>query len=242
MLRRAWQTIRQQTLAWTFTPLYLAMMAVALTVTLGQKKDTLGTALMRGWGRVMLAIMGVRLDIDPETQAELSTRRARVLTFNHTSTLDLMLGAAITPEGTITIVKREMLYIPFIGQCMLLLDIVMINRRDRQSATSKLRAVGERIRNGRHTVMIAPEGTRSPDGKLQKFKMGAFHLAVEAQVPIVPLVWHDCATLYPRGAWHSQPGVVRVRKLPEVSTAGLTGDDVHGLAERLHAAYAAVVP
>ena len=218
------------------------MMAVLLTVTLGQKKDTLGPTLMRGWGRLMLAIMGVRLELDPEAEAELASRRARVLTFNHTSTLDMMVGAAISPEGTIIIVKREMLYIPFIGQCMLLLDIVLINRRDRQSATSKLRAVGERIRKGRHAVMIAPEGTRSADGRLQKFKMGAFHLAIETQVPIVPLVWHQCATLCPRGAWYSKPGVIRVQKLPDIPTEGLTSDDLRSLADRLHAAYAANVP
>jgi putative phosphoserine phosphatase/1-acylglycerol-3-phosphate O-acyltransferase len=237
MLQRAVRTVVQMLLAWLFCLVYLPLMGLLLAATLGRKKATLGAKLTRGWGKGMLRIAGVRLDVDPDVQAELAERRARVLTFNHSSTLDLFVGAALSPEGAVTIVKKEMRYVPLIGQVLFLIDVVCIDRSNRAGAAASLQAVADRLRTGRHSVMIAPEGTRSADGQLGPFKMGPFHLAVAAQVPIVPLVMHDCARLYPRTAWHSDPGVVRVSKLPEIATAGRSADEVHRLASDLRAAY-----
>lgn len=231
------RTVVQGVLAWLFCLVYLPMMGLLLAMTLGRKKATLGAKLTRGWGKGMLWITGVRLAVDADVQAELAQRRARVLTFNHSSTLDLFVGAALSPEGAVTIVKKEMKYVPLIGQVLFLIDVVCIDRSNRAGAAASLQAVADRLRTGRHSVMIAPEGTRSPDGKLGPFKMGPFHLAVAAQVPIVPLVLHDCARLYPRTAWHSEPGVVRVSMLPEIPTAGRAGDDVHPMAAELRNRY-----
>lgn len=240
-LSRTARAVYQQTLAWLFCATYIPMMVVLLLGTLGQFKPTLGSKLMRGWGKGMLWISGVRLAIDDNVKRELAQRRARVMTFNHCSTLDLFVGAALVPEGATIVVKKELRYLPLIGQVILLLDVVFIDRKNRQRATDSLRAAGARLREGQHTAIISPEGTRSPAGTVGEFKMGPFHLAVEAQVPLVPLVWHGCADLYPRDAIHCRPGVVRVSMLPELPTAGRSAADVRALADEVRAGYAAAL-
>ncbi len=231
------RALYQYGVGWLFCMAYIPAAALLLALTLGRRKDTLGAAIMRGWGRGLLRIFGVRLELAPEVEREFATRRARVLTFNHASTLDLFVGAALTPEGTVTVVKKELRYIPFVGQILYLLDVVLLDRQDRKEATGALRALGERLRQGRHTVMIAPEGTRSLDGRLGPFKRGPFHLAIEAQVPIVPIVFEGCERLCPRFAWSTDPGVVVIRALPEVATAGLDAADAAALAESLRQTY-----
>lgn len=212
-------------------------MIVLLAVTLGRRKATLGAALMRIWGRTMLWIAGARLEIDANARAELAQRRARVLTFNHSSTLDLFVGAALMPEGGVTIAKRELLRLPLIGQVVLLLDVVFVDRSDRKGATAALRATGERMRREKLSVMIAPEGTRSRGGELGRFKLGAFHLAIEAGVPIVPLVLHGCDQVFPRNALYCHGGTVRISMPAEMATDGCTAGDVHALADALRARY-----
>lgn len=235
------RTVYQQTLGWLFCAAYIPLMVLLLLGTLGRFKATLGAALMRGWGKGMLWISGVRLAVDDDVKRELALRRGRVVTFNHCSTLDLFVGASLAPDGAVIVVKKELRYLPLIGQVIFLLDVVFIDRKNRESATASLRAAGERLRLGRHTAMISPEGTRSPAGTVGLFKMGPFHLAVEAQVPLVPVVWHGCADLYPRDQWHCTPGVVRVSMLPEVPTVGCTAADVRGLADEVRAGYARVL-
>ena len=243
------------TLAWAFCALWLPVIAVLMLVTLGRRKDTLGAALMRIWGSGMLWIAGVRLQVDPEVRAELALRRARVMPFNHGSTLDLFIGAALMPAGGVTIVKRELMFVPLIGQVVLLLDIVMLDRRNRDRAAASLKAAGDRLRREKLSVFIAPEGTRAAGGQVGPFKLGAFHLAVEARVPIVPMVWHGAGRLLPLGAWHCRSGTVRISLLREM-TMHLSGDerqpteasqhtqkpnDVHAMAATLRAAYQAAL-
>ena len=236
---RAWfRAIRQFVLAWLYCATWIPLMIVLLAVTIGRRKDTLGTALMRAWGRTMLRISSVQLQVDAEVRTELQRRRARVVTFNHSSSLDLFVGAALMPEGGVTIAKRELLYLPLIGQVVLLLDVVFLDRGNRERAMASLRAIGERVRRESLTVMIAPEGTRSKGPGLGPFKLGAFHLAIEAGVPIVPLVMRGCAKVWAHDAWYCTPGTVRVSLLPEIPTAGLDASEVRHLADTLRADYA----
>lgn len=241
LLLRTLRATYQQTLAWLFCATFIPFMVLALVVTLGQFKPTLGAKLMRGWGKGMLWVSGVRLVFDADVARELAQRRARVMTFNHCSTLDLFVGASMVPDAAVIVVKKELIYLPLIGQVILLLDVITLDRKNRQRATDSLRAAARRLRSGQHSAMISPEGTRSPLGTVGPFKTGPFHLAIEAQVPIVPLVWHGCGDLYPRDAWHCTPGVVRVSMLPEVPTAGRTAADVRVLADEVRAGYAAAL-
>jgi 1-acyl-sn-glycerol-3-phosphate acyltransferase len=93
-----------------------------------------------------------------------------------------------------------------------------------------MRQAIESIRSGRR-VLIFAEGTRSADGSLQRFKKGAFHLAVDAQVPILPVAINGSFTLLPKGQSAVRPGVVDVVVCDPIPTAGLGKDDIPRLME-----------
>ena len=231
------RALRQNVLAWLISCVWLPLIILAMIVTLRRKRDTLGTAMVRQWGRMLLAVAGVRLVLDPDVQAELGRRRGRVLTFNHSSTLDLIVGAALTPEGGVTVVKRELLRVPLIGQAVLLLDMLPIDRADRSRAAAQFHVAAQRMRNESLSVLIAPEGTRSKTAVLSPFKLGAFHLAMQAGVPIVPLVLHGCAALMPSGQFSCRAGVVRVSMLAEVAPEPWSPAAMRAEAEALRERY-----
>lgn len=236
-MRSTLRAIRQHVTIWAFCLIYIPMMITLLIITLGQAKATLGSALMRGWGWGTSWLAGVSIEYTPSARAVMNRREARVITFNHSSTLDLLVGATLVPQGGITIAKKELRYIPLVGQVTMLLEVVFLARKDRQSATASLRVVADRIVKGRHSVLVSPEGTRSADGRLGPFKLGPFHLAIAAQVPIIPIVIHGCYELMPRNAWVCKAGTVQMDALPPIPTVGLTAADAHALADQVRAAY-----
>ncbi|MSP93430.1 MAG: 1-acyl-sn-glycerol-3-phosphate acyltransferase [Myxococcales bacterium] len=237
----AMRAVRQNVLAWLICCVWLPLIMLAMLVTLRRYRDTLGTRMVRQWGFMLLWVAGVRLALDPDVTAELAVRRGRVLTFNHSSTLDLLVGAALTPEGGVTVVKREMLRLPLIGQAVQLLDMLPIDRADRGSAAAAFQVAARRMRNERLSVLIAPEGTRSKTGALGPFKLGAFHLAMQGDVPIVPLVLHGCAALMPSGRLSCQAGVVRISLLPEVPAATWSPATMRAEADELRSRYGAAL-
>ena len=228
---------RQHVTIWVITGVWMSLIIVAMIVTLGRRKDTLGTAMIRTWGRMVLSAVQVELRVSPEVQAEFAERRARIVVFNHTSTLDLAIGAAMTPEGGVPVVKRELTRLPILGQVILLTDVLRVDRSNRAATVASLKAAAQRICGERLSVLIAPEGTRSDTGDLGQFKSGPFHLAVQSGAPIVPLVTHGVTAVWPRGAKCSVAGEVRIELLPIISSEGRTADDVRAMADGLRAAY-----
>ncbi|MBI5609198.1 MAG: 1-acyl-sn-glycerol-3-phosphate acyltransferase [Deltaproteobacteria bacterium] len=228
---------------WSFNAAFLPLLLVVLATARGEVRRTRATALVRWWGRTTLRIFRVRLAVDAATMAELQRRRRRVLTFNHSSTLDICLMTALWPAACAAVVKREMLHLPLMGQAIAMLDFVPLDRRNPALAQASLQAAAERMRREDLTVMISPEGTRSPTGALQPFKLGAFHLAAQADAPILPLVLHGVPAVWPRSQWYARPGTVTAQLLPERPAVDAAADAqvVHAQAEELHHAYLAAL-
>ena len=229
-MSRLLRIARQHVTIWVITGVWMSLIIVAMIVTLGRRKDTLGTAMIRTWGRMVLSAVQVELRVSPEVQAEFAERRARIVVFNHTSTLDLAIGAAMTPEGGVPVVKRELTRLPILGQVILLTDVLRVDRSNRAATVASLKAAAQRICGERLSVLIAPEGTRSDTGDLGQFKSGPFHLAVQSGAPIVPLVTHGVTAVWPRGAKCSVAGVAmglikEGRKFPILSD--ILGDEDH---------------
>lgn len=114
---------------------------------------------------------------------------------------------------------------------MALSKTVFIDRANRTSARAAFDGAAQTIRTERQNVFIFPEGTRSyaEEPMLLPFKKGAFHLAVQAQVPIVPMVCANYAHVLNVKRKHFQPGIIDVSVLPPVPTKGLTAADVDAL-------------
>jgi 1-acyl-sn-glycerol-3-phosphate acyltransferase len=107
------------------------------------------------------------------------------------------------------VAKRELAQVPFLGWVIWLAGFIFIDRRDQAAARRSLARAAERIRAGQ-SIVAFPEGTRSLDGRLLPFKMGAFALAFEAGVPVVPFAIQGGPGILPKGTWRVKGGPYRI--------------------------------
>src|SRR5580704_18349148 len=106
---------------------------------------------------------------------------------NHTSSADAPAVVGAIPRRIAIFLKRSLFKWPIVGQAFTLAHFIPVNRRDRDSAIASVEKAAAAMRAGQ-SFLIYPEGTRSPDGRLQEFKKGAVVLAIKAGVPIVPVL------------------------------------------------------
>lgn len=154
-------------------------------------------------------------------------RNPYVVVSNHESFVDILLISHL-PWEMKWLSKKELFKIPVAGWLMRLARDVEVDRSDRASGSKALEQCRERL-DDHVSVMIFPEGTRSTTGDLLPFKDGAFKLAIEAQVPVLPLAVHGAATALPKHDWRFGRSTAEVRVLEPVSTEGLTLDDLDTL-------------
>ncbi|PAA52791.1 hypothetical protein BOX15_Mlig001194g4 [Macrostomum lignano] len=164
-----------------------------------------------------------------------------VVISNHQSSLDLIGISHVWPSPCILVAKKSLLFAGWFGLAGWLCGCVFVSR-GRQSAIAEMRRLGDRLANAssRLRVWIFPEGTRQSGGEFGEFKKGAFHLAVQAQVPVVPVVFSSYSNFYSkRQRRFDSPGLVLARVLEPVTTQGLTESDVPALSERVRAVMSA---
>lgn len=141
------------------------------------------------------------------------TVRPAVFIGNHQTELDvLMLGAIFPPYCSVT-AKKSLKVVPFLGWFMALSKTVFIDRANRSTAVKAFDSAAEEMRTHRQSVFIFPEGTRSYSEKpeMLPFKKGAFHLAVKAGVPIVPVVVENYSHIMAPRRWRFNAGTIKVK-------------------------------
>ncbi len=141
-------------------------------------------AIERFWGHTLLFLAGVEAEISGIEN--IRNDRPCIFVSNHQSLFDIPLMMAYSPKQLRMIFKKELYYIPFFGFCLWVLRFIGIDRGNRDRAISSLKHAAKRIHDGTNIVIYA-DGTRSLTGELQPFKRGAFVLAIDAQVDIVPV-------------------------------------------------------
>nr|XP_020650546.1 1-acyl-sn-glycerol-3-phosphate acyltransferase beta [Pogona vitticeps] len=159
-----------------------------------------------------------------------------VIISNHQSILDMIGLMEILPERCVQIAKRELMYMGSVGLIMYLGGVIFINRKSTSNAKSVMGDVGQAMMSENVKVWIYPEGTRNGSGDLLPFKKGAFHLAIQTQVPVVPVVYSSFTSFYNPKKHLFTSGKIRVEVLPPVPTEGLTASDVDELTDRCYTA------
>jgi putative phosphoserine phosphatase/1-acylglycerol-3-phosphate O-acyltransferase len=106
---------------------------------------------------------------------------------------------------------------PVIGQMMQAGGVIFIDRKDKDKAIEAMKPAVDALKNGT-SIIIFPEGTRSYDYNLGQFKKGAFHLAMQAKVPLIPIVIKNAHDAMPRGTNIFRPTAVEINVLPPVPT------------------------
>ncbi|XP_026525536.1 1-acyl-sn-glycerol-3-phosphate acyltransferase alpha-like [Notechis scutatus] len=158
-------------------------------------------------------------------------KQSYVIVCNHQTNFDLLAMAEILPERCVPITKKELLYWGPLGLSGWLCSLVFIDRKKKHQARATLEHLAERMQYETLRIWVYPEGTRNREDTMLPFKRGAFHLAVKAQVPIVPIVISSYTDFYSVKDKRFDPGNITIRILPKIETEGLDLQDISGLVE-----------
>ncbi|HKQ59915.1 MAG TPA: lysophospholipid acyltransferase family protein, partial [Candidatus Polarisedimenticolaceae bacterium] len=191
--------------------------------------------LGRRWSRMIVRALGA--EIDYVGRERLDPARACLYVANHQSMVDIWALLMVLPESTRFVAKESLFRVPVLGWALRASGFVPVDRTNRTRALRSLELAATRVRSGLSLVLF-PEGTRSPDGRLGSFKKGPFHLALDTGVPIVPVAIS--------GSWHVMPprtlrfrrGRVRVRFLPAVDPRATSAGDAAALRDHVRNAIA----
>lgn len=154
---------------------------------------------------------------------------------NHQSTLDILVLGRMFPKGCTVTAKKSLKYIPLLGWFMTLSGTFFLDRSSREKSVKTLNKGLQQIKEKKRALWIFPEGTRSyaTDLDILPFKKGAFHLAQQGNIPIVPVVVSNTSTIMnPKNKVFNR-GVITVKVLDPVSTDGLTKEDVGKFSEKI---------
>lgn len=180
------------------------------------------------WGRVILALSGIRVHVT--NRAGIDPDEPVVFVSNHQNLLDILALSAALPYPFGFVAKEELSRVPFLGLAIRNSASVFIDRSDPRSALTSLKKAGERIRGG-NSVLLFAEGTRSYGRDLQPLKKGAFAVAVEAGVAMVPVTVVDAYKRMNERKRLIRGGTIHIVIGEPISLEGKTRRDIPELIE-----------
>ena len=189
---------------------------------------------LNAWTSIAPALARLKLIVNGEDH--LWSHRPAVFIFNHQSAIDMLITAKLLREDAVGVAKKEVKRQPLIGPALSYTGAVFIDRENVSNPRDALQPAVDALQSGK-SVVIAPEGTRSRDGKLGKFKRGAFHLARQAGVPIVPIVIHNAQDALPGTSMVVRPAEVKVTVLEPIPTEDWKLRDVSPESRRIRGLY-----
>jgi len=202
---------------------------IALFLSLFSQEKT--HKLIHFWGRSCLFLAGLKIDIRGAENIPFDT--PAIYVSNHQSNFDVPIIYSGLPITFNWLAKKELFQIPLFGHAMKRSGCIRIDRSNRRTTMHSIIAAAQQIKEGA-SVIIFPEGTRSPDGRLQEFKKGALLIAAKAQVPIVPIAIHGSYQILPKDRWRIVSGKLKLEILSPISTSGLKTSDIGQLTEKIH--------
>ena len=183
------------------------------------------------WSWLILRVAGVSLKV--EGLKHLDPSRKYVFMVNHQSNVDIpVLVQSLSQFQLRWIAKRELLWVPFFGWAMWASKHITVDRSDPRDAVKSLQRANERIAAG-ISVVVFPEGTRTRDGKLLRFKKGGFLLAAQTGTAIVPVTINGSGAVLPAGAWRLRPGIIEVIVGKSLSVEGYRPGNLRLLSEQV---------
>ena len=182
---------------------------------LNQSQRDLANVAISTWGEFGSSVAG--LDVSVTGEEHLWSHRPAVFLFNHQSATDALIIARLLRRDFTGVAKAEMKSNPLVGSVLQAIGTVFLDRGDKDKAIEALKPAVESLQNG-VSFAIAPEGSRSLSYKLGPFKKGAFHIAMQAGVPIVPIVIENSSDSLPKNGFFIRPASISVTVLPPVNT------------------------
>jgi 1-acyl-sn-glycerol-3-phosphate acyltransferase len=160
---------------------------------------------------------------------------------NHTSAADAPAVVGAIPRRIAVLLKESLFKWPIVGQAFRSAHFIPVNRSARDAAIASVEKATEAMKAGQ-SFLIYPEGTRSPDGRLQEFKKGAVVMAIKAGVPIVPMICSGAHRVMEKRSLVIHPGEIVVEFLPPIDASKYSLEERDALNDLVHDAMAAALP
>lgn len=222
-----------------FLSLYIIAAGIPLLIytVISKNPDALYWAGVRG---VMLFVraVGVRVRIVGTERIPPGTC---LFIANHTSTVDAPAVVGAIPRRIAILLKQSLFRYPIVGQAFGLAHFIPVDRSKQESAIASLEKAIEAMRGGQ-SFLIYPEGTRSPDGRLQEFKKGAVVMAIKAGVPIVPIACSGAHRIMRKRSLEIHPGEILVEFLAPIDASQYAFEEREQLNAVVHDSLAAGLP
>jgi len=187
----------------------------------------------RTWAPGLLRASGARLDVRGKDKVDWS--KPCVVVVNHQSMIDICaLQVGLFPARLRFITKQELMHVPLLGAYMRSVGMIGIDRGKSLQGVARLKAQAESCKQDGAAIIAFAEGTRSRDGVIKPFKRGAFLLACEAGIPIVPVSISGARDVLAADGFRVRPGVIRIDIGDPIATAGLGDDERDDLVRRTH--------
>ena len=187
-------------------------------------------APIRFFVRLGLRLVGVKVEVTG--LEKLDPRQAYIFTPNHQSLIEVPLFIAYLGRNPAYLAKKEVFKYPLFGYGIGLMGVIPVDRSNSPAAVESARQATENLRRGKSYV-VYPEGTRSPDGRLLPFKKGAFMMAIDASVPVVPVTILGATKIMPKATVKVYPSTVRLIIHDPIPTAAYSKTNVAELMNRV---------
>lgn len=204
--------------------------SISLLSTFVDRSGDFAHHCARVWAWLILRTSGVRVTVSGLERLDRS--RSYVFAANHQSIYDIPIVFTALPYQLRIVAKQSLGRIPFMGWHLHLAGHLLVDRSRPGAGVVKKMA---RLVGARHSLIVFPEGTRSVDGTIQRFKGGSFALAVEAELPVVPITIVGSRHVMTKGQLIVRPGAVSVTIHDPIETADVPRDAVRGMADRVRA-------
>lgn len=173
--------------------------------------------------RAGLAMVGVRVEVSG--REKLDPNQTYIFTPNHQSLIEVPLWVGYLERNIAYLGKKEVFKYPIFGHGIRLVGVVPVDRRNSPAAVESAKLATENLKRGKSYV-VYPEGTRSKDGGLLPFKKGAFMMAIDAHVPIVPITISGATRIMPKGEIKIFPSTVHVTIHDPLNTDGYSKENI----------------
>jgi 1-acyl-sn-glycerol-3-phosphate acyltransferase len=222
-----------------FLSLYILLLGPPLLLNTVLTKNV-GPLYWAGVKGVMFFVncVGVRVQIKG---AERIPKGACIFAANHTSAADAPAVVGAIPRRIAILLKRSLFDWPIVGQAFHLAHFIPVDRFNRDSAIESVDKATEAIRNGQ-SFLIYPEGTRSPDGRLQEFKKGTAVMAINSGAPVVPVACSNAHRIMKKRELSIHPGTIVVEFLDPIDPKKYTLEQRESLVQQIHNNLAAALP
>jgi 1-acyl-sn-glycerol-3-phosphate acyltransferase len=185
--------------------------------------------MIRVWAKMLVYGMGFRLQVTVDEVLERD--KSYMFCPNHTSMMDPFVLISLSKNPIVFVGKMEFVKIPIFGFFYKRV-VIMVDRSNPESRKKVYEMAKKKLKNGT-SMAIFPEGLVPTENiVLAPFKNGAFSLAIEFDIPIVPQIYYDCKRLFSWDFFKGSPGVFRIHQHKFIETTGLTKDDVFALRQQ----------